>query len=148
MPKAGALEAEFGADTASGSLLRPGVYRDAPGEGSLQHGGSLYCGEPGQAGGADAKQLPWVQDQLGCPALRPALLGHARWDGAAYPTLPLALTLALGAAPEQSVEAVAALYLPYISPISPPYLPHISPISPPYLAYVSQVLRPSRAWRP
>jgi len=38
-------------------------------------------------------QLPWVHDQRGCPALRPALLGHVRWDDKP---------------PELSVEAVAA----------------------------------------
>ena len=39
--------------------------------------------------------------------------------------------------PSGSTEEVMALYLPYISPISPLHLPYISPISPLYLPYIS-----------
>ena len=36
-------------------------------------------------------------------------------------------------------EFLLAVYLPYISPISPVYLPYISPISPLYLPYISRI---------
>ena len=41
--------------------------------------------------------------------------------------------------PSGSTEEVMALYLPYISPISPLHLPYISPISPLYLPYISPI---------
>ena len=76
-----------------GKLAGPDVYLDVHGAGALQAVGSLHLAELAQAGQPTGGQpLPWVQGQLGCPALRPALLGHVRWDDKP---------------PELSVEAVA-----------------------------------------
>ena len=58
---------------------------------------------------------------------------HARFIG----PLPPELRSKCVANFEGDLHGQQALYLPYISPASPPYLPHISPTSPPYLPRIS-----------
>ena len=68
------------------------------------------------------------------------LSGNALCDAAEYRSYTVFHLRRLKVLGGAGIES-AALYLAYISPMSPPYLPYISPTSPLYLPYVSHISR-------